>query len=131
MDERQRRLGGEGGAERTWQGTLRFLSAHITVVRTILKGWAYTGVCAVWMGKLDLINWIRGYSFGNLIEFNRVYGGRRDARGLHGTGCVCLSMVESSPESCVRAGQPDRVLCWNGLLTVGQEVDGGSMEPLR
>lgn len=31
----------------------------------------------------------------------------------------------------MKAGQPDRVLCCNGLRTAGQKVDECSVEPLR
>jgi len=35
----------ERGAERAWRWMLRFLSAHLQVVMTFLKGWMCTGFC--------------------------------------------------------------------------------------
>jgi len=47
-------------AERTWRRMLRFPSAHLQVVMSILKEWMCTGLCGLG-GQLYLINRIRGY----------------------------------------------------------------------
>jgi len=43
--ERRRDRSEEGAAEGTWRLMLGFLSAHLQVIMTILKGWIDTGFC--------------------------------------------------------------------------------------
>jgi len=43
--ETKRRLEQGEAAERTWRPMLRFLSAHLQVVMSVLKGWMCTALC--------------------------------------------------------------------------------------
>jgi len=47
----------EEAAESTWRRMLRFLSAHLQVVMTVLKGWMCTGFCVSRWAKYILSRW--------------------------------------------------------------------------